>query len=50
MVVQVTALENAGRADEAEVLAHASVREQLGDALRAMARDDSSLAGLVPLP
>ena len=39
-VLQVSALEDSGRLDEAEALARASVKEQLGDALRRMAGGD----------
>jgi magnesium-transporting ATPase (P-type) len=38
---EVLTLEDAGRFDEAAALAHASVREQLSDALRQIARSDS---------
>ena len=36
-ILQVSALEDSGRLDEAEALARASVKEQLGNALRRMA-------------
>lgn len=39
------ALEDEGRLDEAKALAHASVREQLTDALRHMVRSDSAGSG-----
>ena len=39
-MLQVSALEDAGRLEEAEALARASVKEQLGDALRRMAGGD----------
>ena len=40
-----SALEDSGRLDEAEALARASVKEQLGDALRRMAGGESPPPG-----
>ena len=39
-MLQVSALEDSGRLDEAEALARASVKEQLGDALRRIGGGD----------